>query len=45
MIQILNFLSPALKVSFITFFWHLGVFNTSDITFSGIENFLDRLIY
>jgi len=37
MIQILNFLLPALKVSFITFFWHLGVFETSDITFSGFK--------
>ena len=36
MIQILNFLSPALKVGFITFFWHLGGFDSSDITFSGI---------
>jgi len=35
-IQSLNFLSPALKVSFIRFFWHLGAFNTSDITISGI---------
>jgi len=36
MIRILNFLSPALKVSFITFFWHSGVFEISGITFSGI---------